>query len=272
MSIDWLGRIWVLASPLGFGLIMGLIVGGSAGLVVIDIVTERTKLRSYNSTIPYNSLVNHFRQSSLTSDPEVVLGEGEVIRAYRQCSIGTGGRITSDYDGGVWKYKEGLGYERDFTCKAGHTTVDPSCSCGIYALRVPQEGWFEVLLWGRVLEGSSGYRAEHARLVAVMGHRRQEWVKRTFQLTPEPFTEVVPKGSPLYKGLLSNFALEVLSEEPAECPYSSVPNLPMIPYEEWSKNIPPHPDLGGVGGFRGTATTSTAMNFVGGFGGFKSIK
>ena len=257
MSIDWVGIVWFLISPFGSGLIVGCL----SGLLFFFAWVE-TKRRSYNHNATINRYTSVYAQSLITStpNPEVVLGEGEVIRAYRQCSVEADGRITSQYDGGVWEYKEGLGYERDFNCTAGHTTVDPNCLCGIYALRGPQEGWFEVLLWGRVLEGSSGYRAEHARLVAVMEHRQQEWVKRIIH-----FTAIVPKAS---LPTMNGYSMTI-DEEPSEGPSSTmVPNLPVIPYEEWSKNIPTGSIESGYAQslMNPIAATSTYINFTGGFG------
>jgi hypothetical protein len=60
------------------------------------------------------------------------------------------------------------------TCGKKHTPPGDNCTCGIYALTT-QEGfpyytydgpnyaiWGEVHLWGEIIRGSKGYRAQHA--------------------------------------------------------------------------------------------------------------
>lgn len=60
----------------------------------------------------------------------------------------------------------------------GHT-VEPWCTCGLYSWRRPDRIGHRpgrvagvVEMWGRVLVGEHGYRAQHARVVAISGPRR----------------------------------------------------------------------------------------------------
>ncbi len=77
-----------------------------------------------------------------------------------------------------------------------HRAPDPQCSCGVYAYKGPLTDvwsgigvWAEgnVMLWGRVLEGQLGYRAEHARIMAPLSVR--------IRCEPEP-------GIPGWSGIL----------------------------------------------------------------------
>lgn len=60
----------------------------------------------------------------------------------------------------------------------GHT-VEPWCTCGLYSWRHPDPVGHRsgrvagvVELWGRVLIGEHGYRAQYAKVVAISGPRR----------------------------------------------------------------------------------------------------
>ena len=72
--------------------------------------------------------------------------------------------------GTVWPEDEAL----EAACPQAHTSPDEDCTCGIYALNESQPWpyydftgpgyavWGEVLLWGKVVEGGKGYRAQYA--------------------------------------------------------------------------------------------------------------
>lgn len=58
-------------------------------------------------------------------------------------------------------------------------TVEPWCTCGLYSWRRPDRVGHRsgkvagvVELWGRVLVGEHGYRAQHAKVIAISGPRR----------------------------------------------------------------------------------------------------
>jgi hypothetical protein len=74
-------------------------------------------------------------------------------------------------------------------CPRAHTSPDSGCSCGIYALAESEpwpyysfEGptypvWGEVLLWGVVVQGSQGYRAQFAYPKALnLAHKDYRFV------------------------------------------------------------------------------------------------
>jgi hypothetical protein len=61
--------------------------------------------------------------------------------------------------------------------KGRHRIPDPKCSCGIHAFKQPiREVWIgagvwadaRIRMWGRVLEGHRGFRAERARIMAPL--------------------------------------------------------------------------------------------------------
>jgi hypothetical protein len=78
--------------------------------------------------------------------------------------------LGSGHGGTIWPGREPL----EAACPRAHTSPDNSCSCGIYALAATEpwpyysfEGpgyavWGEVLLWGVVIKGDKGYRAQFA--------------------------------------------------------------------------------------------------------------
>ncbi|MFQ5968530.1 MAG: hypothetical protein ACE5MI_13125 [Acidimicrobiia bacterium] len=77
-----------------------------------------------------------------------------------------------------------------------HRAPDPDCTCGVYAYKGPLSEiwsgiglWAEghVMLWGRVLEGRLGYRAEQAQIMAPLSVR--------IRCEPEP-------GVPGWSGIL----------------------------------------------------------------------
>lgn len=65
-----------------------------------------------------------------------------------------------------------------------HVAPDPECRCGFYALKSPEllmdhfgveswtgsmdSIWAKVCFWGTVIEGSTGYRAQYAKVVEVL--------------------------------------------------------------------------------------------------------
>lgn len=106
-------------------------------------------------------------------DPELVVPDSsEAIVGYRQWTE-TGGTLTGFGGETWWPWKEKLvarHAERMFGLygRSERPNCDAparGCSCGIYALNhpAPWQGVFgEVNLWGRVLQGSKGWRAQYA--------------------------------------------------------------------------------------------------------------
>lgn len=96
------------------------------------------------------------------------------------------------------------------TCSRAHTPPGRSCTCGVYALSASEpwpyfayDGpgyavWGEVLLWGTVVKGTSGYRAQFAypkRLhLAHKDYRYLEPLRESYPGVPvtlrNPFPEV----------------------------------------------------------------------------------
>lgn len=111
-------------------------------------------------------------------DPELVVPDSaEAIVGYRQWHSEAG--WLKSYRTTYWPWKEPLEAEHDredfnyrrrmvaYGGEVPHYCDAPrvGCSCGIYALKNPDEltGVFgEVSLWGRVVQGSKGYRAQFA--------------------------------------------------------------------------------------------------------------
>lgn len=70
------------------------------------------------------------------------------------------------------------GYEEFHSPVPSHTTPIIGCECGYWAHSTPPLGlkdgsqfvWGAVELWGAVVEHEHGWRAEHARVVALVGH------------------------------------------------------------------------------------------------------
>jgi hypothetical protein len=77
-------------------------------------------------------------------------------------------RLVSGYDHTIWPAKQALVAQ----CTKGHEPPHEKCTCGIYALAqgfpyydYGGNGYAvfgEINLWGRVIEGERGYRAQYA--------------------------------------------------------------------------------------------------------------
>ena len=105
-------------------------------------------------------------------DSVVIPDIAETIVGHRAWGIARtpSGLQLASWGGTIWPPGTAL----TATCTKNHTSPGDNCTCGIYALTT-QEGfpyydydgrsyavWGEVNLWGEIIRGTKGYRAQHA--------------------------------------------------------------------------------------------------------------
>jgi hypothetical protein len=137
------------------------------------------------------------------------------IRALRTFRIGPGGRLYPLFGKQVWT--EGVNTAQCRVVDTGrrdvtdHRVVDPACTCGFYAYADEQSAaeypharhvLAVVACWGRVVAGTRGIRAEHARVEAI-------WMSET---VPADLAAAVQANYPALQ-LYSDRA-EMLAEHP----------------------------------------------------------
>jgi len=96
-------------------------------------------------------------------------------RCWGLAEMADGGFLLCSAGGTIWPSGQPL----EAKCAKAHTAPTGGCTCGIYALAESEpwpyysfEGatypvWGEVLLWGVVVEGSKGFRAQYAYAKAL---------------------------------------------------------------------------------------------------------
>ena len=128
---------------------------------------DQERLRIYKRDNPqeYAAKVREIIERKKHED-DVLEEQGYLIgvRAWHILLTKEGLRLLSSHT--VWTPYEKLVAE--CLTRGGHKIPDKNCMCGIYAMKlnrsIPHEGAIQgrIKLWGRFLEGETGYRAEFA--------------------------------------------------------------------------------------------------------------